>query len=149
MTTQYIYLGHMSLSNYPQLVINTLVTLNNLTYYAMADIDSLINSRQEEIAQCKYYINLCQMNLIVSIVLYLYDNYWEAQEQYTQCIAMCFELSIHLPYLTSILCVNCTFKWHTMELEPAVDSDTCTHTHSPLSFGDALPHHRLTDGLTF
>ena len=45
----------MSLSNYPQLVINTLVTLNNLTYYAMADIDSLINSRQEEIAQCKYY----------------------------------------------------------------------------------------------
>ena len=45
--------GHMTLSDHPQLVINTLVTLNNLTYYTTVDADSSINSRQEEIAQRK------------------------------------------------------------------------------------------------
>ena len=49
------YTGHMSLSDHPQLVINTLVTLNNLTYYSTSSDarNSSITTRQEEIAQCK------------------------------------------------------------------------------------------------
>ena len=49
----------MSLSDHPQLVINTLVTLNNLTYYSTSSDawDSSITARQEEIAQCKLHVH--------------------------------------------------------------------------------------------
>lgn len=55
-TYTHTHIGRMSLSDHPQLVINTLVTLNNLTYYTTTSDtrDSSITSRQEEIAQCKH-----------------------------------------------------------------------------------------------